>query len=244
MNSANQREISGLYRFGRFTLHVAERTLVRDGERIPLSPKAFDTLVVLVENNGRLVTKESLIQSLWPDSFVEENNLNQYISLLRKSLGKDSVGSQHIETVPRRGYRFLCNVERMDEFPGSDIFEMVVARHSQTSIVIEEQEITEEVGDSDVAASAQTGVIPFPMPKPTRFTKLRLAAGAAACVFSCGWIIDDRVAITPAQPSSTARCSTLSGCQWPESGANIGDSFRFSRPLRPRTAGLARFGVG
>jgi DNA-binding winged helix-turn-helix (wHTH) protein/pimeloyl-ACP methyl ester carboxylesterase len=99
------------YRFGPFHLDVRERRLVRGGEAIPLRLKVFDTLLVLVENAGRLVTKQELLDAVWPETTVEENNLNHNVSVLRKALGEKATGQQYIETVPRVGYRFAAPVE-------------------------------------------------------------------------------------------------------------------------------------
>ena len=99
------------YRFGPFQLDVRERRLSRGTELIPLRLKVFDTLRVLVENAGRLVTKDELLTAVWPDATVEENNLNHNISVLRKALGEKATGQQYIETVPRVGYRFVAQVE-------------------------------------------------------------------------------------------------------------------------------------
>ncbi|HXQ71218.1 MAG TPA: winged helix-turn-helix domain-containing protein, partial [Pyrinomonadaceae bacterium] len=98
------------YEFGRFRLNVAERVLLRDGEVVPLTPKVFDILLTLVENRGQVVSKEDLMKRVWPDTFVEEGNLTQNISLLRKALGESQGGVQFIETVPRRGYRFVAPI--------------------------------------------------------------------------------------------------------------------------------------
>jgi DNA-binding winged helix-turn-helix (wHTH) protein/TolB-like protein/Tfp pilus assembly protein PilF len=96
------------YDFGRFRLKVAERVLLRDGEPVPLTPKVFDILVTLVEHGGQVVAKDDLMRKVWPNTFVEEGNLTQNISLLRKALGETPGGVQFIETVPRRGYRFVA----------------------------------------------------------------------------------------------------------------------------------------
>jgi len=100
----------GVYRFGPFELDVAERRLARDGSTIPLRGKIFETLCFLVEHAGRLVRKEELLHALWPDTIVEENNLTQNISALRKALGEGATGQGVIETVPRIGYRFVAPV--------------------------------------------------------------------------------------------------------------------------------------
>lgn len=96
------------YRFGDFHLDPADCTLRRGADPVALTPKAFDTLLLLVENRGRLMEKEVLMKRLWPDAFVEEANLANNISLLRKVLGE-----QMIQTVPRRGYRFVAEVAQL-----------------------------------------------------------------------------------------------------------------------------------
>ena len=96
------------YEFGRFRLKVAERVLLREGEPVPLTPKVFDILVTLVEHGGQVMAKDDLMKRVWPNTFVEEGNLTQNISLLRKALGETPGGVQFIETVPRRGYRFVA----------------------------------------------------------------------------------------------------------------------------------------
>ena len=100
------------YEFGRFRLKVAERVLLREGELVPLTPKVFDILVTLVENGGQVVAKDDLMKRVWPNTFVEEGNLTQNISLLRKALGEAPGGAQFIETVPRRGYRFVAETNQ------------------------------------------------------------------------------------------------------------------------------------
>src|SRR5215469_13396441 len=95
-----------LYEFGQFRIDVAERLLLREGEAVPLTPKAFETLLLLVESSGHTVEKDELMRRLWPDTFVEEANLTNNISLLRKALDESPDGHPYIETVPRRGYRF------------------------------------------------------------------------------------------------------------------------------------------
>src|SRR5688572_173710 len=98
------------YEFGRFRLKTAERILLREGELVPLTPKVFDILITLVENRGQVVAKDDLMKRVWPSTYVEEGNLTQNISLLRKALGESPGGVQFIETVPRRGYRFVGDI--------------------------------------------------------------------------------------------------------------------------------------
>lgn len=97
------------WEFGRFRLDGAQHLLFRDGEIVPLSRKAVDILVTLLEDHGQLVEKEVLMHRVWPDSFVEESNLAVHISVLRKILG-EADGQHRIETIPRRGYRFVGEV--------------------------------------------------------------------------------------------------------------------------------------
>ena len=101
---------SHFYEFGDFHLDTRERRLLHYGEPVPLPPKVYDTLLVLVENSGRTIEKEALMKAVWPDVFVEEANLTVNISALRKALGEGLSEHRYIETVPRRGYRFLAPV--------------------------------------------------------------------------------------------------------------------------------------
>jgi DNA-binding winged helix-turn-helix (wHTH) protein len=108
------------YEFGPFRLNPSERQLLREEQVMPLTPKVFDTLLLFVENNNLLLTKDEMIKRLWPDSFVEESNLAQNVSMLRRALGEQPNGRPYIETVPKRGYRFtgevrLCAEERRGE---------------------------------------------------------------------------------------------------------------------------------
>jgi DNA-binding winged helix-turn-helix (wHTH) protein/pimeloyl-ACP methyl ester carboxylesterase len=100
-----------VYEFAAFRLDVGERRLLREGQPVPLANKVFDTLRVLLEQSGRLLTKDELMQRIWPDTSVEENNLNHNISVLRRALGEQATGLSYIETVPRVGYRFVADVK-------------------------------------------------------------------------------------------------------------------------------------
>ncbi|HSE37812.1 MAG TPA: winged helix-turn-helix domain-containing protein, partial [Blastocatellia bacterium] len=108
------KQAKRLYGFGPFSIDATERVLLRDGQVVPVTPKAFDLLLVLVENSGHLVEKDELMWLLWPDTFVEEANLTNNISLLRKALAVDNE-HQYIETVARRGYRFVAEVAESAE---------------------------------------------------------------------------------------------------------------------------------
>src|ERR1700757_2459724 len=101
--------VSDLYRFGEFVLDPAKRTLSRADSPVFLTPKAFDVLLFLAQNPNRLVTKEELLQAVWGDTFVEEGNLTQYISHLRKALG-DKENVRLIVAIARKGYQFTGDV--------------------------------------------------------------------------------------------------------------------------------------
>jgi DNA-binding winged helix-turn-helix (wHTH) protein/TolB-like protein/Flp pilus assembly protein TadD len=102
---------NSVYEFGPFRLETLSRRLLRDGEPVPLMPKAYETLVILIENHGNIVEKAELMNGLWPDSFVEEANLTVNISALRKALGEIPGQHLYIATVPGRGYKFVADVK-------------------------------------------------------------------------------------------------------------------------------------
>lgn len=104
-----------LYEFHEFRFDPSNHLLTTGGNPVPLTPKAFEILLVLVQNGGRLTTKEELMKKVWPDSFVEEANLTVNISALRKALGDAADGRQCIATVPKRGYRFVAPIKEVDE---------------------------------------------------------------------------------------------------------------------------------
>ncbi len=108
-------QIKHFYEFGPFRLDPLKRRLTRDGEPLRLTPKAFDLLLVLVEASGRTVEKDELLEKVWPGTMVEENNLNQNITTLRKSLGDSRQESQYIATIPGIGYRFVAEVRTVEE---------------------------------------------------------------------------------------------------------------------------------
>src|SRR4030095_13808737 len=98
---SNQR--NKVYAFEQFRLDVGKRLLFAGDELVSLRPKAFDTLLALVENRGSVMSKEELMSLLWSDEYVEENNLAQHIHAIRKSLGDGIDGAKYVETIPKRG---------------------------------------------------------------------------------------------------------------------------------------------
>lgn len=123
-----------IYKFGKFTVDAAERLLFDGKQTISLTPKAFDTLLLLIENGGHVLSKEEIMEKVWADSFVEENNLAQNISALRRALGEGIDGAKYIETVSKRGYRFIAPVETGEAEKNSIIIEKTYA-----TVVIEEE---------------------------------------------------------------------------------------------------------
>jgi DNA-binding winged helix-turn-helix (wHTH) protein len=111
---ANGRTFGIVYEFAPFRLDIADERLLRDGEPVPLAPKEFDTLRLLVERHGRLVTKQELLDRVWAGTFVGDDTIAQRISCLRKALGDVGGTAKFIETVPKRGYRFIASVRLVD----------------------------------------------------------------------------------------------------------------------------------
>ena len=109
----NQERV--FFEFGPFRLDVRERLLRRDGELVPLTPKLFDILLVLILNNGHILTKDEMMRLVWPDAMVEESNLSRNVSSLRKALGEKPAEDPYIETIPWRGYRFVAELKEIRE---------------------------------------------------------------------------------------------------------------------------------
>ncbi|HEU4389869.1 MAG TPA: tetratricopeptide repeat protein, partial [Blastocatellia bacterium] len=169
------------YEFGPFRLKPRQRLLLRDGEVVPLPPKAIDLLVALVEDSGNVIGKEELMKRVWPDSFVEEANLSHHVFTLRKALGEDKGGGLFIETIPRRGYRFVAEVTEA----GGEADELVVAEHSRSRITIEHTDESSFINDG--LDSARTARVPaLPAVKSRRPVLLPLACCAAAAVVTAG----------------------------------------------------------
>ena len=137
------RPINHFYEFDNFRMDMAKRRLLRDGEIVPLAPKVFETLLVLVEQNGQLVEKDELMAKVWHDVVVEENNLTQNISALRKILGAGNTNGHYIVTVPRLGYRFNAEVKEV----WLEDVELVASERTKAHIVFEE--ITEQSDNGD-----------------------------------------------------------------------------------------------
>ncbi|QQS45663.1 MAG: alpha/beta fold hydrolase [Acidobacteriota bacterium] len=147
-----------IYEFGPFRLDPDERVLTREDEILSLTPKAMDTLLVLIENNRHLVTRDELMSRVWPDIFVEEGNLAQHISMLRKVLGETAEGGQYIETVPKRGYRFAVKVTRIRVEPSETSF---MTQHDGES-----DEVSEPVDTNEGNVETQILTVSGPIIRP------------------------------------------------------------------------------
>jgi Tol biopolymer transport system component/DNA-binding winged helix-turn-helix (wHTH) protein len=164
---------SRLYEFDNFRADPAQKCLWFGAELVSLTPKAFETLLVLVEHKGRVVDKETILSRVWENTFVEESTLTQNISTLRKTLDSLHNGKKFIETVPRRGYRFVGSVH---EIIGDE--EIVVLESRTQTEIIAEQEI--------IPDSANAGSDPnfgnFRKSKPSFLTNGKTLAAAAVLV--------------------------------------------------------------
>ena len=133
--------------FGPFRLELANQRLLRDQKRMSLAPKAFDTLVYLVENRRRPLSREELMKAIWPDSLVEGANLTVNISLRRKALGDKPDGHPYIETVPKKGYRFNAEVSLINVVAQEPVLAPALKPPDSTEVFT-----NEKVGDPELAS--------------------------------------------------------------------------------------------
>jgi len=201
-----------MFAFGPFRLDTLGHTLRKEGKTLPLPPKAFELLVLLVKRNGELLSKGELLNTLWPNTFVEENNLTQYVSMLRKLLGEVATEDQkYIETVPKLGYRFIPEVREIVEGDPSTPLrtsgELVLSKRTRTHIVLREEEEVEEESDES------SKVLPAPA---TAWTKARVSLGwkwmlasAAVMVFAVASVFVYRTLWPVKAPVALTRQRTL-----------------------------------
>src|SRR5215813_10818158 len=141
LKAVMSNSIKQFYELGPFRIDVANRLLLRDGEPLPLTPKAVDTLLALVQHSGQVLKKEELMKLVWPDSVVEEGNLTQNIYLLRKTLSEGSNGQNYIKTIPRRRYRLLGGaLEAVEELAAHTLAQLITFQ-----AVNEEKKTTERL---------------------------------------------------------------------------------------------------
>ena len=163
-----------IYEFGEFRLDPVKRLLLREGEPVSVLPKALEMLVVLLENQGRLLEKDELMNLLWPDTIVEEANLSVTMSALRKALGETAQEHRFIVTVPRRGYRFVAEVSKLAE----DDADLIVEQHEVARFVVEQELVSDSVPIMESAASQKT----LPGIRPKVFSRFHLVIGLAAAI--------------------------------------------------------------
>ncbi len=214
-----ERRLRHIYEFGQYRLDTGEHLLLREGQRVSLPPKAFETLVALVERRGRLVEKEELMQAVWPNSFVEEASLTHNVWTLRKTLGSEPGGQSFIETVPKRGYRFTARVLELscaDE-------ELILEKHTLTRTITEEEVLAGNEPAEAVPLIAPGAVAALPdgqrlrgraLPRSTAALLAALLIICAATAFIIYWLISVRqhrasaTAAIPFREMSISRLTT------------------------------------
>jgi len=221
-----------LYEFGSFRLDPSEHTLLRDGRPVALRPKVFDILLVLVERHGHLVDKDELMRTVWAEQFVEEGNLNKNVSLLRQALGEGENGDRYVETVPKRGYRFVADVQEVGGNGGS---ELVVETHTRASLVVEE-----EADDDTPAAAGGEALVEEPAPtigavkRRWQWLPLALVLGLLGVGASVFWLVKNRSSATETQTDErpvvvkTTQLTTWKGLDFYPAFARDGKSIAFS----------------
>lgn len=204
---------NGLYRFDDFEVNPSQWSFRHRGEPVGVSPKAFEVLLYLVSNPGRVVTKDELLKAVWPDAFVEENNLTQQISSLRKALaGK----SNYIVTVPGRGYQFTAKVQAVN--PAEPSFtteegEFLVQRvRERTRVVIEDSVLTVPPLLQAEGSSFPSNVLRLPesravTPDPQRWKTAGAVGGLVAVALLAGYVLRRRMG--HARPESPVAIAVL-----------------------------------
>jgi Tol biopolymer transport system component/DNA-binding winged helix-turn-helix (wHTH) protein len=185
-----ENQTSGrIYRFDEYSVLADERMVLRGNERIHLTPRVFHLLLILVENAGRLVSKETLLSEIWQDSFVEEGNLNSTVSRLRKILGETPDEKKYIETIPRVGYRFIANVELVPD--EAEVHVPVVS-----TIASPDPESRHDIEDAEIDGTD-------PTTKSRRRIWLIIPAAALALIVTIGavWYVTQRPKVAAAPPS-------------------------------------------
>lgn len=192
------RSATQFYEFGPFRIDTAERLLLRDGVAVALTPKVFDTLLVLVQNSGHILTKDELLKLVWSDSIVEEASLTKNVSTLRKALGQTSETVQYIETIPWRGYRFSAPVTCL-EVPDT----VVVEERTISRIVIHQDEdiVSDTAGSSRALPPAQR--------RSGRRFYFGIAAALLIAIAAVIWIAINRATPTNGSQSITKKLAVL-----------------------------------
>ena len=203
-----------LYGFDNFRLDVSNRQLLRDDKPVALAAKAFDMLVVLIENGGRLIGKDELFSRVWPDQIVEESNLTVQVSAIRKALGEHKDNPRYIVTVPGHGYRFTGNMLSVDE----EEEEVVIERHTKSGLVIESSQaqsgpveealiknfIAQNAGQLTARAGAAASTRPHAVSR-----RALLVSGLVIILFSLGIFLVLKRSKSPDRTAATAPIKSI-----------------------------------
>jgi len=237
MNTPENR----VYEFGPFRLNPAEGVLFGEGREVSLTPKAYEILVCLLHHAGHILEKDTLMQEVWPDTFVEEGNLKVNISTLRKALGDTTEQPAFIETIPRRGYRFVAQVRAMDAVPSHLVAagpnQVTFERRKFERTVTEEEEIIEAPGNGALTATTPpvtpVRAIPAAVRWPRRRWKWLVAPGIASALLIAVVGIFVYRALRPGEPVRV----TLSGRKlqaW-DAKERLAWEYEFSEPMEIAT---------
>ena len=164
------------YEFGPFRLDAQKHRLLRNGDLVPLSPKALEALTVFVQHPNEMLEREALMQAVWADTFVEDANLTVAVSQLRKALGQSGEAAEYIETVPRVGYRFVAEVREVHEQPTP----LVIEKRTLSHTVIEEDLVHDTLQTEEESQS----ILVRPVGKRLPFTMSRAATATLVSVAS------------------------------------------------------------
>jgi DNA-binding winged helix-turn-helix (wHTH) protein/TolB-like protein/tetratricopeptide (TPR) repeat protein len=199
--------VKHVFEFGTFRVDTAERVLLREGELVPLTPKVFDILLLLVENNGHVIDKDRLMREIWHNTFVEEGNLTQNISVLRKVLSDGARGQQYIQTIPRRGYRFVGYVNEV-----LDHSDLIIEEHTLARVVVEEHQTDAPIAAPSSAIAVSSSSLDDKLRRSTKLglrqwalvASLPLAVLAFAIAYGVWSNAKDQRALTPGESRSLA----------------------------------------
>jgi DNA-binding winged helix-turn-helix (wHTH) protein len=155
-----------IFQFGEFRVDPQDRTLRRNDAQVGLNRRAFDVLLYLVRNPGRVITKDELLKHVWPDAFVDENNLTQSISVLRRALDERPGAHSYIATLPGRGYQFIVPVEVIAQPPALTLNSPAVEQTLGGSVLVQHRTVktsivTEEVEQLELPAPRRSLVMPL-----------------------------------------------------------------------------------
>lgn len=219
-----ESRIKQMYQFGHFQLDPAERLLLRHNETVSIAPKVLDLLLALLERQGSVVEKNELMQLLWPDTYVEENNLTVTMSALRKTLGEGKDGTKFIETIPRRGYRFVAQVtlqqsppaSAFPQIPANTVFPEAAPGDSEPEPVDgQAKHLREDAPPPTTAATSgdmlrsSTSVAVGPRRSGTRFSMTKLLISGAVLLILAGAAVTPWIRRPPANLSEVRSIAVL-----------------------------------